>query len=153
RTYRVKESTPVVHAGALRAWGLSLPWAWPRDGRRETLEGAGIALADQYRAQGMNMLPLHAQFIDKSVSVEAGVLAMLTRMEAGKFFVLDDLKDFFSEYRLYHRKDGKIVKQGDDLLCAVRYGCMMLRFANAIHADRAPSYRPRGRQSASSWLA
>src|SRR5215831_7414565 len=25
---------------AHRLWGRELPWAWPRDGRRETLEGA-----------------------------------------------------------------------------------------------------------------
>jgi hypothetical protein len=47
----VKEASPVIHAAALRAWGKELPWAWPRDGRRETLEGAGIALAKQYKEQ------------------------------------------------------------------------------------------------------
>jgi hypothetical protein len=30
---------------------------------------------------------------------------------------------------LYHRKDGKVVKEGDDLLCATRYALMMLRYA------------------------
>ena len=56
RTHRLKEATPVLHAATLRAWGKELPWAWPRDGNRETLEGAGIALAAQYQAQGLNML-------------------------------------------------------------------------------------------------
>ena len=37
------------HAGrSPRPWG-NLRWAWPRDGSRETLEGAGIALAEQYQ--------------------------------------------------------------------------------------------------------
>jgi Terminase large subunit, T4likevirus-type, N-terminal len=36
RTYRVKETTPITHAAALRAWGKELRWAWPRDGNRET---------------------------------------------------------------------------------------------------------------------
>jgi hypothetical protein len=36
----------------------------------ETLEGAGIALAEQYRDQGLNMLHEHVQFEDGSVSVE-----------------------------------------------------------------------------------
>jgi hypothetical protein len=49
KTHRLKEATPIIHAAALRTWGKELPWAWPRDGRRETLEGAGIALAQQYR--------------------------------------------------------------------------------------------------------
>jgi hypothetical protein len=49
---------------------------------RETLEGAGIALAKQYQAQGLDMLGKHAQFEDGSVSVEAGLMDMLTRMES-----------------------------------------------------------------------
>jgi hypothetical protein len=88
----LREATPVVHAGAIRSWG-ALPWAWPRDGRRETLEGAGIALAQQYGAQGLNMIALHAQFVDGSVSVEAGLMDMLTRMETGKFKVFAPLLD------------------------------------------------------------
>ena len=62
---RLREATPVVHAGAIRSWGTALPWAWPRDGRRETLEGAGIALAAQCTAQGLIMLYQFAQFEDK----------------------------------------------------------------------------------------
>ena len=36
KCYRIRESTPVVHAAALKVWGKELRWAWPRDGRRET---------------------------------------------------------------------------------------------------------------------
>ena len=49
-------------------------------GRRETLEGAGVALAEQYREQGLDLLFEHAQFEDGSVSVEAGLMKMLTMM-------------------------------------------------------------------------
>ena len=129
RTYRAKETGVIGHAAALRPWGKDLLWAWPRDGRRETLEGAGIALAEQYRAQGLDMLYEHSSFPDGSVSVEAGVQDMLTRMESGKFKIFDHLHDWFEEFRLYHRKDGKVVKEHDDLLCATRYALMMLRFA------------------------
>jgi len=88
-----------VHAAAVRSWGTKLPWAWPRDGRRETLEGAGVALAEQYTAQGLNMLYTHAQFEDGSVSVEAGLMGMLTRMETGKLKVFSPLLDWFEEFR------------------------------------------------------
>ncbi len=37
---------------------------------------------------------------------------MLTRMETGKFKVFRPLKDWFEESRMYHRKDGKVVKEG-----------------------------------------
>ena len=107
-----------------------LRWAWPRDGRRKTLEGAGISLAEQYKEQGLNMLPEHAQFEDGSVSVEAGLMLMLDRMRTGKLKVFKEHNDWWEEFRLYHRKDGKVVKEGDDLLCATRYGLMMLRHAS-----------------------
>jgi hypothetical protein len=136
RTHRLKEASPILHAAAIRPWGKELRWAWPRDGRRETLEGAGVPLAEQYRAQGLNMLHEHAQFEDKTVSVEAGLMAMLTRMETGRFKVFKHLTDWFEEFRLYHRKDGLVVKEGDDLMAATRYAIMMLR-----HASTAKSYK------------
>src|SRR5262249_5347068 len=108
-----------------------------RDGKRETLEGAGIALAEQYRDQGLYMLPDHAQFEDGSVSVEAGLTMMLDRMRMGKLRVFKEHVDCWEEVRLYHRKDGKVVKEGDDLLCATRYALMSLRFAaTQAHADK-----------------
>jgi len=135
RTHRISEASPITQAAALRPWGKELPWAWPRDGRRETLEGAGIPLAQQYRDQGLNMLLDHAQFEDGSVSVEAGLMDMLTRMESGRFKVFRHLADWFSEFRLYHRRDGRVVKEGDDLMAATRYAIMMLR-----HASTKASY-------------
>jgi hypothetical protein len=75
------------------------------------------------------MLHEHAQFEDGRVSVEAGIMAMLDRMRTGKLKVFKDHLDWWEEFRLYHRKDGKVVKEGDDLMCATRYALMMLRFA------------------------
>jgi hypothetical protein len=134
RTYRCRESTPIMHAAALRGWGKDLLWSWPRDGRRETLEGAGIALATQYTEQGLDMLHEHAQFEDGSVSVEAGLMAMLDRMQSGRFKVFKHLNDWWEEFRLYHRRDGKVYKEGDDLMAATRYAVMSLRHARTTHA-------------------
>jgi phage terminase large subunit-like protein len=137
KCHRVREASPVFHAAALRPWGVQ--WAWPRDGNRETLEGAGIALAEQYRRQGLDMLFEHAQFVSVdgkagSVSVEAGLMEMLDRMQTGRWKVFAHLHDWFDEFRLYHRKDGRVVKDYDDLLCASRYALMMLRFARTVQA-------------------
>lgn len=52
RTFRQKESTPIMHASTLRSWGRHLRWAWPRDGRRQTLEGSGIPLKEQLLSKG-----------------------------------------------------------------------------------------------------
>jgi len=45
---------------------------------------------------------------------------MLTRMQTGRFKVFRHLSDRFEEFRLYHRKDGKVVKEDDDLISATR---------------------------------
>ena len=97
--------------------------------RRETLEGAGVALANQYSDQGLELLHEPAEFTDGSVSVEAGLMDMLDRMQTGRFKVFKHLNDWWEEFRLYHRKDGKVVKEGDDLIAATRYALMMLRYA------------------------
>ena len=60
---------------------------------------------------------------------EAGLIEMLARMESGRFKVFADLNDWFEEFRLYHRKDGRVVKERDDLMAATRYGIMMLSYA------------------------
>ena len=59
---------------------------------------------------------------------------MLDRMKTGRFKVFSHLNDWFEEFRLYHRKDGKVVKLGDDLLTATRYALMMLRYADTLKA-------------------
>ena len=57
----------------------------------------------------------HAQFEDKGVSVEAGLMDWLDRMRGQRFKVFSDVSaDFWEEFRLYHRKDGKVVAEGDD---------------------------------------
>jgi phage terminase large subunit-like protein len=141
KAYRVREATPVIHAAALKAWG-NLRWAWPKDGGRETLEGAGISLARQYSAQGLDMLYEHAQFEPEpgktagSVSVEAGLMEMLDRMQTGRLKVFKHLNDWFEEFRLYHRKDGKVFKEHDDLMSATRYAVTMLRHARTEQARK-----------------
>ncbi|CDX27276.1 hypothetical protein MPLB_950001 [Mesorhizobium sp. ORS 3324] len=103
KAYRASQQTPAMQALALKAWGDWLPFAWPRDGRRETLEGAGVALAKQYEAHGLNMLAGHARFADGSVSVEAGLMEMLDRMQSGRFKVFSTLTAWFEEFRLFRR--------------------------------------------------
>jgi hypothetical protein len=43
-----------------------------------------------------------------SASVEAGLMDMLDRMQTGKFKIYNHLADWFEEFRLCHRKDGKV---------------------------------------------
>jgi phage terminase large subunit-like protein len=126
--HRQREQTPAMFAAALKPWGNWLPWAWPHDGLQHD-KGSGEQLAKQYKDQGLAMLPQRATFEDGSNGVEAGVAEMFDRMQTGRLKVFAHLNDWFEEFRLYHRKDGLIVKEGDDLLSATRYAMMMRRFA------------------------
>jgi hypothetical protein len=56
---------------------------------------------------------------------------LLQRMEDGKFKVFSTLSEWWMEFRMYHRKEGKIVPLHDDLMSATRYAGMSLRFAVA----------------------
>ncbi len=148
--YKVRRETPVYHAASLKPWGAWLPWSWPKDGKRQTLEGAGFALAQQYEAQGLEMMSKHAQFEDSSVSVEAGLTDMLVRMQTGRLKVFSHLEDWFAEFRAYHRKDGVVVKERDDLMAATRYGTMMLRYAET--EPRPTKLMPHSRSTKAAWM-
>lgn len=134
RCYRVREATPLVHAGALKPWGRHLRWSWPHDGLQHD-KGSGEQLAQQYRKLGLKMISERAQFPDGTNGVEAGLSDMLGRMETGRWRVFASCNDWLEEYRTYHRKDGKIVKQGDDAISASRYALMMLRHARPLRDD------------------
>jgi phage terminase large subunit-like protein len=129
--YRVSEETAITHAAAIKSKGEWIPVAWPHDGLAAE-KGSGETLAGLYKAQGLNMLPKQAQFEDGGNSVEAGVMDMLNRMQTGRLKVFSHLSPWFEEFRMYHRKEGRIVKERDDLLSATRYGLMMLRDARTL---------------------
>lgn len=148
KAYKVKEATPLIHAAAVKPWGEELPWSWPHDGYQHD-KGSGLELRKQYKALGLNMLPEHATFEDGGNGVEAGLMAMLDRMQTGRLKVFKHLVDWFSEFLLYHRKDGRVVKEFDDLMSATRYGLMMLRFARVLEKRRAVEVVPLG---AGGWM-
>ncbi len=152
--YRQREATPIIHAAAIKARGLRIPVAWPHDGLQHD-KGSGEQLAQLYRNQGVTMLPERAEYPDdRGNGVEAGVIDMLERMQTDRLKVAVHLADWWEEFRLYHREDGKIVKVGDDLMAATRYGIMCLRFAKADGAHPSDRYKLNGNGgSRSAWAA
>lgn len=128
---RVADQKPLQHAAAMKLVGAGVPVAWPQDGHvrdKGTLE----PIARQYGAQGLYVLPEHATWPEGGNSTEAGVLEMQQRIETGRLKVASHLSDWFEEFRMYHRKDGMIVKTDDDLLSATRVAIMMKRMARAV---------------------
>lgn len=158
--YRVREATPLIHSAALRSWGDWLPWAWPHDGLQHSKD-SGKPLAEQYRINGLRMLSEHAKYPPNDdgtagqSGVEAGLMDMLMRMQTGRLKVFEHLNDWFEEKRLYHRQDGKVIKEYDDLMSATRYGIMSLRYAITNPDYLPPEVRHRygrGRAAQQSWM-
>jgi hypothetical protein len=157
--YRVREQTPILHAPAIKSRGAKIPVAWPHDGLQHD-KGSGEQLAQQYRNQGVAMLPERAQFPDeRGNGVEAGVTEMLDRMQTGRLKIAAHLSELWEEIRLYHRAppahgigEAKLVKMNDDLICAVRYGMMMLRYAKT-ESPAKERYRGNGNGHGSAWAA
>jgi len=125
-----------VHAQAIKSRGDWIPIAWPRDGLQHDAK-SGKPFADLYRNMGCNM---HFQPFSNppapgekegqgGYGVEVGISDILSRMETGRFKVFANCEDWFKEWRMYHRKDGQIVKLYDDLMSATRYAVMMRRHA------------------------
>lgn len=134
--YRESKQTPPMHAAAIKARGEWIPVAWPHDGLQHD-KGSGVPLADQYRDLGVNMLRekfSNAPAIGREEGtggqgVEVGLIEMLTRFETGRLKVFSTCTAFTEEMRMYHRKDGKLVKLFDDTISAARYAVMSLRHA------------------------
>jgi len=97
------------------------------------------------------MLPEHAQFPETGddtgtsvVSVEAGIEDIRTALLNRQLLVAEHLTDWFEEYLNYHREDGKLVKEMDDLVAATRYMRMMKRYAITEPDDSARGIVLRG---------
>ena len=89
------------------------------------------------------MLPDHATWEDGGISTWMGITEMMDRMTSGRFKVAAHLSQWFEEFRMYHTKDGQIVKERDDLLSATRVAIMDKRHAKwvALGSVSAPKRR------------
>lgn len=153
--YSKSKETPITHSAAIRSRPHFIPIVWPKDGLQSD-KGSGVSLADQYRAQGINMLhdffrnPPTPDAPKGTVNIEPGIMAMLQRMETGRFKVFTHLQDWWQEYSGYHRKDGVIVPMKDDLMSATRYAVQSLRFAVA-GGHSSNGYNIKGKLPIKTW--
>jgi phage terminase large subunit-like protein len=125
---RMKDASILQHAAAMKPFGW-IKVAWPQDGTQRD-RGDLKPMSDHYKRAGVRMLPEHATFSDGSNSTEAGVTEMDERFKTGRLKVARHLTEWFEEFRLYHRKDGLIVKIRDDLMSATRVAIMAKRKAS-----------------------
>ncbi len=127
--------TVIEVASLMRKRKLWIPIAYPHDGEAVKMGKGGVyeQTAQQYRNEDIEMMSHHATFEDGTYGVEAGVMEIIMRMKTGRLIIAPHLTEWFEESKLYHRKNGQIVKVRDDFISAVRYLIMMIRYA-----ERAP---------------
>lgn len=133
--FKMTDEHAPTHVAAIKAAGEWIHVAWPQDGTQRD-KGSGSPLASIYRTLGARMLPTHATFPDGSISTEAGVAEINDREASGRFKVFNTCGQYLDERRRYHRKDGQIVKEFDDILSATRVAVMAKRYARAQISTR-----------------
>ena len=117
--YKKGQSEPAVHASAIRARGDWIPGAIDPASRGRA-QHDGEQLINLYRAQGLKL-----QLADNAV--EAGVFNVYERLSTGRLKIFRTCVDTLVEYRLYRRDEkGKIVKQNDHIMDALRYMVMSI---------------------------
>jgi Terminase RNaseH-like domain len=135
---RVSGQTPGQHFALIRGleqrlFGrhMNFPIAWPADaGTRD--KGSGEPVKNLYKQYGLRMMTESATHPNvkglAATSLEGGVQEIDLREKNGKWKVARSCVLYLEERRLYHRKDGEIVRLRDDTLSAARYAMMMRRF-------------------------
>lgn len=112
--YKRGQCEPAVHASAIRQRGEWMVGAIDPASRGRA-QHDGEQLIDLYRKQGLNLI-----LADNAV--EAGVFSVYEKLSIGKLKVFKSCTSLLEEYRLYRRDDkGKIVKQNDHIMDALRY--------------------------------
>lgn len=127
--YKGQGKTAHDHAPYINKPGkLWIPVVLPHDANN-TERGSGESVMKYYKDAQINVAyetfynPIR-QDGKKNYNVQTGIQDCLERMRSGRLKVFDHCHELFKEMQDYHRKDGKIVKEDDDIMDAMRYSVM-----------------------------
>ncbi len=124
------QAEPSVHASAIKRRGEWIPGEID-PGANGRGQRDGKKLIEDYRGHGLILHPADN-------AVEAGIQAVYERLSTGRLKIFKTLQALLAEYRIYRRdENGKIVKENDHAMDAMRYLVMGLR-----HAKVRPVQRP-----------
>lgn len=128
------QAEPPVHAKAIRLRGDWIPGVIDYAG---TNQSDGKRVMKLYEDEG-----LHLHKANKAV--EAGLLEVLDRLSTGRLKIFNTLQHTLGEIRLYRRDEkGRIVKENDHLMDALRYAVMKITLAATRPVQQAQnSYAP-----------
>jgi hypothetical protein len=146
KTYAVKGENAATHAAAANSFWNFAPVVFPHDIDVHE-KGSGKTVRSFYNDAGLTRT-MDFKNVDGSLSVEPGIFQINERMRDGRFKVFETCIEFWREFRLYHRKEGKLVKENDDVCDAVRYGAMMIgRYG--VPMDRSFRRKPKVKKAMS----
>jgi phage terminase large subunit-like protein len=133
-SFLMQHSSALYHTQRIHSMcrGLRIPVSYPHDGHVRDL-GSGLALAQQYKNFGANMLPKHATNHGTNENkVEPGLQEIRELMFCGKLHIAGHNTELIEQMRTYHRdQDFRVVKERDHLIDAMRYAIMMRRSGRA----------------------
>ena len=133
------QSEPAVHAQAIKARGEWINGAIDPAASAANQKD-GTRLLDEYQKLGLNIFKADN-------AVEAGLLACHRRMSEGRLKVFRTLPNWLTEFRIYRRDEkGKIVKENDHLMDAMRYLIMTFGVIASLEPQEIETYNDRATQ-------
>lgn len=142
--YKEGGKEPSQHAAAIKGRGNwikgAIDPASAGSGQRD-----GQVLMELYRHQGLNLLPADN-------TIEAGLFEVFDRLVTGRLKVFSTCSKLLDEYRLYRRDEkGRIVKQNDHIMDAMRYLVRSWRSVAGVNVQKKIISIPKPQQS--SWMS
>ncbi|MBF0309231.1 MAG: hypothetical protein HQL56_06860 [Magnetococcales bacterium] len=133
--YTSSQQEYVLHATAIKTRGEWIPVAID-PASMGSQQSDGKQLFEMYRQLGLRV-------IKADNAVEAGIAAVLTRLNTGKLKIMANCTGLLREMRIYSRDEkGRVVKKDDHEMDAWRYAIMCLLMAVTKPVDR-PMIAPR----------
>ena len=129
------------NAEIMRKRGSWIPFAYPHDLMRESgaergkvyeedKKSEGYKYKTMYEDNGIHFTPHNAKTKEGSINVENGIVEVRQRMVTGRLKIARHLFELWKEKQVYrYGEDLKPIKQKDDLMDAMRYAVIMLRYA------------------------
>lgn len=132
REHRMRGATIASFCSPLRHWsvarGTPLPFAWPHDGMQHD-RASGVYMRDLYEREGLLLLPRPAKYEGRHRgSLEDSVAEIHERLTSGRLLLSRACPMLREEMESYRREKGRIVKEYDDLISALRYAVMCKDF-------------------------
>ena len=129
------------NAEIMRKRGEWIPFAYPHDLMRdsgtergkpyeEDKKSEGYKYKTMYEDNGIHFTPHNAKTEEGSNKVENGLVEVRQRMATGRLKIARHLSELWKEKQVYrYGEDLKPIKQKDDLMDAMRYAIIMLRYS------------------------